>query len=51
MSKTQASQLLLTGASIKKPQQAADKIPIIAQHGVSERAKETLNLVILICSN
>lgn len=34
--------------STKKPQSAVDRIPIIAQHAVSERAKETLNLVILI---
>lgn len=43
MSKTDFSQNLL--ASGTKPQMAADKIPIIARSAVSDRAKETLNLV------
>lgn len=43
MSKSDFSQNLL--ASSSKPQSAADKIPIIARHAVSERAKQTLNLV------
>lgn len=43
MSKSDFSQSLL--ASSSKPQTAADKIPIIARFAVSERAKETLNLV------
>ncbi|KAI4200860.1 MAG: hypothetical protein LQ350_003662 [Teloschistes chrysophthalmus] len=43
MSKNDFSQNLL--ASSSKPQTAAEKIPIIARFGVSERAKETLNLV------
>ena len=43
MSKSDFSQNLL--ASSGKPQTAADKIPIIARAAVSDRAKETLNLV------
>ena len=43
MSKSKFSQNLL--ASSSKPQSAADKIPIIAQSAVSDRAKQTLNLV------
>ncbi|KAA6411801.1 MAG: Acyl- dehydrogenase [Lasallia pustulata] len=43
MSKSDFSQNLL--ASSSKPQSAADKIPIIARHAVSERAKQTLNLI------
>ena len=45
MSKTDFSQNLL--ASSGKPQTAVDKIPIIARGAVSDRAKETLNLVSL----
>lgn len=43
MSKSDFSQDLL--ASSGKPQTAAEKIPIIARGAVSDRAKETLNLV------
>lgn len=43
MSKSDFSQNLL--ASSGKPQTAADKIPIIARGAVSDRAKETINLV------
>ncbi|CAL8582136.1 hypothetical protein XPA_007808 [Xanthoria parietina] len=43
MSKSDFSQSLL--ASSGKPQTAADQIPIIARFAVSDRAKETLNLV------
>lgn len=43
MSKSDFGQNLL--ASSKTPQTAVDKIPIIARHAVSDRAKETLNLV------
>ncbi|KAF6220764.1 hypothetical protein HO133_002444 [Letharia lupina] len=43
MSKSDFSQNLL--ASSRKPQTAAEKIPIIARGAVSDRAKETLNLV------
>ncbi|KAI4132908.1 MAG: hypothetical protein LQ347_002383 [Umbilicaria vellea] len=43
MSKSDFSQNLL--ASSSRPQNAAEKIPIIARHAVSERAKQTLNLV------
>lgn len=43
MSKSDSSQNLL--ASSRKPQTAAEKIPIIARGAVSDRAKETLNLV------
>ena len=43
MSKSDFSQKLL--ASSSRPQTAAEKIPIIARFAVSERAKETLNLV------
>ena len=43
MSKSDFSQNLL--ASSGKPQTAAEKIPIIARGAVSDRAKETLNLV------
>ena len=45
MSKSDFSQNLL--ASSVKPQTAADKIPVIARGAVSDRAKETLNLVSL----
>lgn len=45
MSKSDFSQDLL--ASSGKPQTAAEKIPIIARGAVSDRAKETLNLVLL----
>ena len=44
MSKSDFSQSLL--ASSGKPQTAVDKIPIIARGAVSDRAKETLNLVL-----
>ena len=43
MSKSDFSQSLL--ASSSKPQTAAENIPIIARHAVSERARQTLNLV------
>ncbi|KAL8693152.1 MAG: hypothetical protein Q9218_001972 [Villophora microphyllina] len=43
MSKDDFSQSLLASGS--KPQSAVDKIPIIARYAVSDRAKETLNLV------
>ena len=43
MSKTDFMQALLTDG--KKPLTAVEKIPIIAQGAVSNRAKETLNLV------
>lgn len=43
MSKSDFSQSLL--ASSGKPQNAADQIPIIARFAVSDRAKQTLNLV------
>ena len=43
MSKDGYMQNLL--ADGKKPQSAADKIPILARGAVSDRAKETLNLV------
>ena len=43
MSKEKFSQNLL--ASSGKPQTAAEKIPIIARGAVSDRAKQTLNLV------
>lgn len=48
MSKSDFSQNLLassSSSSSNKPQTAADKIPVIARFAVSERAKETLNLV------
>lgn len=45
MSKSDFSQNLL--ASSGKPQTATEKIPIIARGAVSDRAKETLNLVSL----
>ncbi|MCJ1303573.1 hypothetical protein MMC08_006383 [Hypocenomyce scalaris] len=43
MSKSDLSTNLL--ASSSKPQTAAEKIPIIARYAVSDRAKQTLNLV------
>ncbi|KAL9038453.1 MAG: hypothetical protein Q9180_003128 [Flavoplaca navasiana] len=43
MSKSDFSQSLL--ASSSKPQTAADQIPIIARFAVSDRARQTLNLV------
>ncbi|KAL8878594.1 MAG: hypothetical protein Q9198_003629, partial [Flavoplaca austrocitrina] len=43
MSKSDFSQSLL--ASNSKPPTAADQIPIIARFAVSDRAKQTLNLV------
>ncbi|KAL9611438.1 MAG: hypothetical protein Q9167_003912 [Letrouitia subvulpina] len=43
MSQSDFSQSLLTSSRISKS--AADRIPIIARQAVSERAKETLNLV------
>ncbi|MCJ1269640.1 hypothetical protein MMC22_009532 [Lobaria immixta] len=43
MSKSNFSQNLL--ASSRKPQSAYEKIPIIARHAVSDRAREILNLV------
>ena len=43
MSKNDFSLDLLANSS--KPQSAADKIPIIARHAVSDRAEQTLNLV------
>ena len=46
MSKDGYMQNLL--ADGKKPKTAADKIPILARSAVSNRAKETLNLVCLL---
>ena len=43
MSKIDFSQSLLASGS--KPQTAADQIPIIARFAVSDRARQTLNLV------
>ena len=43
MSKSDFSQSLL--ASSGKPQSAAERIPILARGAVSDRAKETLDLV------
>ncbi|KAI4165710.1 MAG: hypothetical protein LQ342_000652 [Letrouitia transgressa] len=43
MSQSDFSQSLLTSSRTSKS--AADRIPIVARHAVSERAKETLNLV------
>lgn len=43
MSKSELSQNIL--ASSGNPQSAAEKIPVLARGAVSERAKETLNLV------
>ena len=48
MSQLKRSQSLLP--SNENLRRAFDKVPIIAQHAVSDRAKETLNLVLSLHS-